>query len=594
MGTTREEMIQFLEEAESMGDMETANAVLNKIEALDSQQGDMPPPVGMDFPAQELTPEKPLTIMQRIQNKGADAINSVVEPTAALVTGAVAAPIAGIYGGAQALNPFAEKGAGVRGMNYMEDALTYEPRTEAGKQGLENTGEMMEEYVGQYVDKARTGEETYEKVGDEWYGEALSTINEMAPEIVLSMLGIKSIMPTSRPTIGTSKVNKYTNRIEPTINDIPKKGATSVSAYKGVNQVAGKSGQMNWTDNAITAIRNGTAKTKTQMKQMIDIVKNRKAKGYKYAMETRPSDLAGKALLDRVKFVAHKKTAVGNQLDKMAGKYLKGQKLDFSAPMTKLQSSLNKMGIKPDGKGGWVFENSDISGMGPPTKAVNDLFTRLKEMPKNADAYEWHRVKRWVQNQVDFGKSQGGELGKVENLLKGFAKDVDGVLDGKFKVYDQFNTAYRETSTVIEDISRIAGKDFNHALPGADSQLGTLLVQRLQGNAVSRVPLGRAVDNLERVLEKYGGKTKQYKGRFDTDVHDLAGFAKEIDNVLGVQNESSFWAEIGKASTQTAKATVSPHTLLDMGGRAAKWTHDKALGVNFDNQIKAIDELLKQ
>ena len=65
------------------------------------------------------------------------ALSAVAEPIATLVTGAIAEPIAGLAGIAQAINPFAEPGAGVRAIEATREALTFQPRTEAGKAGLD-------------------------------------------------------------------------------------------------------------------------------------------------------------------------------------------------------------------------------------------------------------------------------------------------------------------------------------------------------------------------------------------------------------------------------------------------------------------------
>ncbi len=98
---------------------------------------------------------------QALPQRESDPLASVVEPVLAVATGAVAEPIAGLAGIAQSLNPFAERGAGARAVEATREALTFQPRTQAGQEGLQAVGEFVqpaaealeasEEFLGQSV-----------------------------------------------------------------------------------------------------------------------------------------------------------------------------------------------------------------------------------------------------------------------------------------------------------------------------------------------------------------------------------------------------------------------------------------------------------
>ena len=67
-----------------------------------------------------------------------------LESAAALASGVVAEPLAGIAGLATALNPFAEEGAGGQRVEQVREALTYEPRLPGAQAALQTVGGAVE------------------------------------------------------------------------------------------------------------------------------------------------------------------------------------------------------------------------------------------------------------------------------------------------------------------------------------------------------------------------------------------------------------------------------------------------------------------
>jgi hypothetical protein len=69
-------------------------------------------------------------------------IGLIVEPAVAIGSGALAEPIAGLSGLFQAINPFADEGAGERAVAGVREALTFQPESAEGKIGLRNVAEF--------------------------------------------------------------------------------------------------------------------------------------------------------------------------------------------------------------------------------------------------------------------------------------------------------------------------------------------------------------------------------------------------------------------------------------------------------------------
>lgn len=132
-------------------------------------------------------------------------LSSIAEPAATLVTGAIAEPVAGLAGIAQAVNPFAEPGSGARAVESTREALTFQPRTEAGKEGLQAVGEVLEPVAG----AIESVESTLGDIGFDVAGPVGGAIGKTIPTAVLTALGIKKT-PGGAPKISPQRASEIT------------------------------------------------------------------------------------------------------------------------------------------------------------------------------------------------------------------------------------------------------------------------------------------------------------------------------------------------------------------------------------------------
>lgn len=111
-----------------------------------------------------------------------------LENIAALASGALAEPVAGLAGIAQTLNPFADEGAGARAVAATREALTFQPGTEAGQQQQAAIGEALAP-IGEALSSAERflGEETLDATGSP----ALASVAHALPTAALEALGLK-------------------------------------------------------------------------------------------------------------------------------------------------------------------------------------------------------------------------------------------------------------------------------------------------------------------------------------------------------------------------------------------------------------------
>lgn len=106
-----------------------------------------------------------------------------LETGATLVTGAIAEPLAGLAGAVTA--PFVGSEEATQNIEATREALTFQPRTEAGQQQIQQVGEFLQP-VGEALSKAEQGlgDTVFEATGSPVLAAAATTIPTIAAEIL--------------------------------------------------------------------------------------------------------------------------------------------------------------------------------------------------------------------------------------------------------------------------------------------------------------------------------------------------------------------------------------------------------------------------
>lgn len=121
-----------------------------------------------------------------------DRAKSVVEPAMTAVSASIAEPVSGLVG--LAALPFGVD-VSTRAIERTQDAMTYQPRSEAGRQGLQGLQELMAP-VGEAFEGASSylGDAAYEATGSPAAGAAAYSI----PALGLELLGLKGTRAASK------------------------------------------------------------------------------------------------------------------------------------------------------------------------------------------------------------------------------------------------------------------------------------------------------------------------------------------------------------------------------------------------------------
>lgn len=334
-------------------------------------------------------------------------------------------------------------------------------------------------------------------------------------------------------------------------------------------------------DSVTTLIANASATDKRKMLQQLKIVKQGRGDARLKALE-RTADVAGDALVKKIDFVKGNNEQAGKQLGRVA-KDLKGKPVNIDNPVTKFLNDLDSLGVGFDESGKPNFVGSQIEGVGPAESLINKIALRIKRNP-NPDALEAHQFKKFIDENVAFGKSTEGLTGKTESVVKSLRSGVNESISDISDKYRQANKQFSDTITALDELQSVAGRKLDFAGPNADKAAGVLLRSQTN-NTKGRANLLTAIKNLEDTAQKYGGS-------FDDDILNLSIFSDELDAVFGSGARTSLRGEVGKAGVDAA-IDISQMTIPGAVAVGAKATAKRLRGINEANQLKAIEKLLK-
>ena len=327
-------------------------------------------------------------------------------------------------------------------------------------------------------------------------------------------------------------------------------------------------------------IRESSPTDRRNMLESLDIME-KAFKNKAYSMTARTTDVAGNSILQRYKLIKRVNEQAGNSIDGYARRNLKNKKVAFEEPVENFLSSLNDMGVKINPDLSLDFRGSTIEGLAGSERLLSLIVKRMKSPRKNMSAYEVHQFKRFLDEQLDFGKkpntADGALSTNVENQIKTLRREMDQVLDNSFPEYKKFNDTYAESINAMQNFQKAIG-NINLTSDNALSAVGTRL-RGLDSNAQYRIPLMDSVQELQRLGVKYGGN-------FDDNVANQVAFTLELDKVFGTRAEASFKGQIAQvAAGMPTRGPVGNE--VEFGKLALKQ------GPNTEAQFAAMRELLE-
>lgn len=352
----------------------------------------------------------------------------------------------------------------------------------------------------------------------------------------------------------------------------------------------------------IAAMKTASPATRRLARRMVE-VRYKGSRDAVYELDNRPHMVVGDSILKRANVVFKVNRQAAESLEEVS-KSLRGHRnFDFNTPVNRLLGDLENIGIDTEAmvahlvKGGKLkdpgspdfFEFSDIQGASGAENLITKIVERMRGRVKggNPDAYDAHRLKQFIDEQVSYGKMAEGLTGKSEMIIKRFRHNLNKALGDSFPDYRRVNTAYSETRDIIEGLQDVAGKRVNLLDEYASGNLG-MLSRRVSSNAMSGGPVTKAIRDVEAMARKYGGK-------FDDDTLTLITIQNSLEKVFGSSGPTSFKGQIEGADVlaEGAKVMSGTKTATAAVVEGGLKTVNQLRGINPQAQFKAYRDLLK-
>jgi len=300
-------------------------------------------------------------------------------------------------------------------------------------------------------------------------------------------------------------------------------------------------------DRTVAIMQSMSPEDKAAAKKMIQVAKEASDSGIP---TQRQQEVVGETFMKRVKDVELLNKQAGGQIDDIARKQLAGKPVDYTRVYDDFVSQLEREGVDVDllaaaknsDEVANAFRGSSFEDLSTVQRTVKTVLNRVKD--GNVDGYNLHRTKRFIDNQVTYGKNAEGLVGDAERLLKGLRAGIDEVLDVDFPDYNAANTQYKDTIGALDEMRRLIGKDYLGSKNIAELRAGEVMT-RLLGNARAK-PMS-ALQALEETAAKYGKK-------YGDSVLKQIRFADLLDTVYDTVPEGSLEGRV-KRGTEAAAAS---------------------------------------
>ena len=343
-----------------------------------------------------------------------------------------------------------------------------------------------------------------------------------------------------------------------------------------------------WKDGAVASIKAASDQDRTAMTKMLNIFKLGQ-KSDSFRAMNRPADILGDAVQSRIDYIADANKKAGKAIDRIAQTRLRGKPVDYDPAVNSFLDELGSIGVKVElddkGVAKAILQGSDIQGDKAAKRILDSVLERLSTV--NApDAYGVHTAKRFIDTQVNYGKKNLANplTQQAERALKNLRRGLNEALGEQTPVYKAANDKYADTITALNDLQKAAGTSIDFDAPSANKALGTAM-RKLTSNYGTRATLIDSLDQANQVATKYGMK-------LDDDVVNQLIFVNELDRMFGAVADTSLKGQVSQAmetGLDIARGNVASRAVNLLAEQA-----QNLRGVNKDNAIKAMEEILKR
>jgi hypothetical protein len=614
---TQQQLMTALRNADAAGD----NQAAKRIAAMIKAEGPIAPvqdiPTIADTPEYNMAPEE----------QGMSAFD-MAAGTADLALGAGYGmgkeAISGLAGLAMAPNG---QGAGAQTVESMQAAI---PDYSVSRQGQEIMGAISQKYQdiapeylqGIVTDVMQLGESIGNKTLEATGSPLLATGAQMIPAALEAATGIgggKQVarqlgdMPVNTPTLPSPQramieatealpapseiAGKALAKTQQTLrpskkvireaiesNSGDKIGAGyDVTPYGAVveNPLEQAALAQGFDQDFIGALKNATPKDRAAMLEMTAIRK-RGTENYMEKIQNRPAKVAGNSLLERYNIIRKANRQAGKDVDKTS-RNLVGKAVETDELMESFSDALgDKLKVRLTPEGGIDFKDSIIEKNPAAVRALTDLVDLMGRGSRGGmlDADRLHFMKKYIDDNVTFGKAKDGLAGDTERIMKDLRYDINQAIRDVDPDYAAANDAYSETIGALDEFQSLMGNKVDLSGVNAGESVGRNL-RKVMSNYNTRENLLDSITTIENLAVKHGGE-------FNDNIILQAGYAQKLDDMFGAVADTSLRGAAGGAIRDTVRGD-----LLGAAGNVVSGAAKKIKRQTDEKAFNAINELLK-
>ena len=360
---------------------------------------------------------------------------------------------------------------------------------------------------------------------------------------------------------------------------------TDGTAKIKLDPLAQKAIDLGWDPGIIASVKAASPDDWRAMQKALDKYKEAKEVS-RAGIENRPSDVAGDTLQQRVLYLDGVKNRAGQRIGELT-ETLKDVPVNMNEAVRGFGQKLMESGVEfnpQNGRFNISFEGSDIEFSPGAKRVIKNLFKRM-EQGTPIDAYEAHRFKKLIDEQVDYGKSIPGYAGAADRTIKQFRRDINKAIGEASPEYKQQNEVFSEAITALDSLQSSVGKRVDLTGEKGKTQLGQEL-RKIMSNYNTRADIYTSANEVGRLANKHGGG-------FIDDPSTQILFVDEMARAIGTPAERrTFESLVARGTQRGLESAVGGSGLISdllapIADKFGEWR-----GRSPEGRVKAMEDLL--
>lgn len=322
--------------------------------------------------------------------------------------------------------------------------------------------------------------------------------------------------------------------------------------------------------------------------RMMGIVKGSK-KSPLFAGKNRTTDVVGKGIVERYRFLKAKNISSGRKLRQVIKRDAQTPVV-FDSAVSKFQRDLNDEGITIYQSEGGVAVDYGGSALGESVEATRliDGIVRRLAAKGGQTLEQGHFLKKYIDENSGLQKVNEGLTNNAKRIIGNLRRNINLSLRQASPDYKDANIAFSDTIEVINDLQKLAGKSID--LDGANprSSLGTAF-RGMLSNRQSRQAQIDLIGKMDKISGKYGAT-------FNDSIYNQMIVASKLEDTFNLAPANSFQGQVKSGvGGGILDMTIDPSMAAARAGAGFldKIT-SRSRGKSEQAAIDAIEKMLKE